>query len=577
MDVEDVTREFYSRLFFLPSLPKLVGIYVVILVAIGLINSYPPGTPRSILISIEQYFILGLMLVAVFLFLSVTKVFTFKRIVGLSMAMFVASTPAELIFYRLTGFKGTGLLAGTGLVYTFLSALYGMVVSIALATVPPFLAFYIVNEVVMGRSLPSSVFLGALITELISLLAGILYLSYFEASGRLAFGCSPMRMIRAFLRTWFTGDPKALEDAFEENAVTSDLKVRTLVLWREGGEPVALVFPTLHYGLFRDVGSARFIYHLEEVLEPKVRVLTFHTAGSHEHNLVSSEDSRRVARLVGDALLEQMVRGSERLRLCRPFRARVEGGWEAFVVNGPTALAMIVVNKEVGNDDLTSKLWDRVVRDPRAPIFTAIADSHSFKGDRVDYVETLEPLVSEVFRRYSCLEGEEFLAGFAEATLDAPCRCVCSPKVKALTLNFGGDRYALVYIYGNNMEGGYRLKLESLVKSMGFKDAEIVTPDDHSCAASFKEAPYDVVSENPALTKAVLEAVREASSNELRATYSTYDVIVRGVKFVGDLIFKLTDQLGKFGKRAERLVIPLVLVSNAAPIVIYTLILSQPH
>ncbi len=573
MDVEDVTRELYGRLFFLPSLPKLVLIYIALLVAIGLVNAFPPGTLHSITISVEQYMILGATFVGVFLFLNISRVFTFKRILGIATAMFLASLPAELIFYRLTGFKGTGILAGTGLIYIILSAFFGMTASIAIASLPPLAAFYIVNSI-MNKGVPSSILLGAIVTEMVSLLAGVLYLSYFESRGR-ASGYSPMKMVRAFLRTWFTGDPTALEEAFAQKAVDSDLLVRTMILWREGGDPIALVFPTLHYGIFREVGSARFIYHLEDVLEPEFKLFTFHTAGSHEHNLVSSSDSIRIAKIIGDEIRRHASLNPRKNLLCRPYRVRVNGGWESFTLCGPNALALMIVNREVGNDDLPASLWDRLMNDPRAPSFIAVADSHSFKGDSVDSVDILEPLINEVFRKYSCVNGEEFLAGYGEARLKGMCRCVCSPRVKALTLNFGGDRYAIVYIYGNNMDGSYRLRLESMIKKHGFKDVEVVTPDDHSCAASFKEAPYDVVSECPPLTKAVIKAVEEAVRNEFKASYSVHDILIRNVRFVGDGILSLMDQLGRLGRRAERMILALILAINTAPIVIYSLVLGQ--
>ena len=573
VDVEDITREFYGRLFLLPTLPKLVVLYAALLAGIGVINALPSTSLYDIALSVEQYVVLGLTLVTVFMFLSATKVFTLKRVVGLSAAMFIASLPAELIFYRLTGLKGTGLLAGTGLVYVVLSAFYGVFISLVIASVPPFAAFWFVNSL-LGKGVSGSVLAAALITEMISLLAGIAYLAYFEKRGRVS-GYSPMRMLRAFLRTWFTGDPKVLEGELARNAVTSDLRVRALVFWREGAEPVMLVFPSLHYGPFRDVGSARFIYHLEEVVEPSFKLFTFHTAGSHEHNLVSSDDSRLIAKLVGEALLAEVPRKVAKLRMCPPYRVRLSDEWESFTLNGPTALIPIIVNKVKGNDDLPPELWDKLIKDERSPPFTAVADSHSFKGDKVTDLNVLEPLINEVLNRYSCSEGEDFLVGYGEAMLDGWCRCVCNQRVKALTLKFGNARYALVYVYGNNMDGAYRLKLEDTVRKLGVNDVEIVTPDDHSCAASFKEAPYDVVSECPPLTEAVVKAVEEAIRAEVPATYSTYDVIVSDVKFVGNGIFELTNQLGRLGRKAEYLILLLLLVSNAAPIVVYTSVLMR--
>ncbi len=564
MDVEEITRKYYGRLFLLPRWHSLLILYLLIVSVVGTINGVPPFTPYSIASSITQYIIIGAALVIVFLFLMATKVFTPKRVLGLSTAMFIASLPAELVFYRLTGFRGVGLLAGTGLVFVVLNAFLTPILALLVSSVPPFVAFITANNL-LGNVMTGNEIAGAVITESISLLAGIAYVAYFEVAGRKFSGISPTWLLRSFLKTWFTGNPSSLEEAFSKIGKEEDVKVKALFILREGAEPIALIYPSIHYGPFRNVGSSRFIYHLESYLEPRLKTFIFHTAGSHEHNLTSSKDSEELARLINIAF-DNVYEEFAHLKMCEPYRVKTDDGWEAFVLSGSTFLAMNIVNKALGNDDLPHTLWHELENHPKAPQVVAVADSHSFKGPKITDVSVLKPLIEEVFRRYSCTEGEEFEAGYGEAVASSMCRSVCNPRVKAMTLNFNGRRYALVYIYGNNMDGEYRLKLENLVKGLGVHDVEIVTPDDHSCAASFKEAPYDVVNECEPLTQAVLEAVKESMQNERPAYYGTYEAVFKGVKVVSDKIFVFIDQLATLGKKAEKGLLVLLAVINAAPI-----------
>ncbi|OYT44455.1 MAG: hypothetical protein B6U85_10010, partial [Desulfurococcales archaeon ex4484_42] len=124
----------------------------------------------------------------------------------------------------------------------------------------------------------------------------------------------------------------------------------------------------------------------------------------------------------------------------------------------------------------------------------------------------------------------------------------------------------LVYIYGNNMDGKFRRKLEKLIWSLGITDAEIITPDDHSCAASIKESPYDIVSECRSLVNAVRKALTSAINNEVRAKYSTLEVVIKNVKFVGHKIFDIAYSVQGVAKVAERMLMLALALLNLLPI-----------
>ncbi len=566
MEAEDIVSRYYGRLFFLPEAWKVALLYIALLIGVGIINGIPPLSVYTIGRSAYQYVIIGIAIFLMFMPLNVSRVFSVKRILGLSLAMIVASLPAEIVFFRITGLRGTGMLAGSGLVFLVLTAFYTPLISLAIASSVPLLAFMAVNE--LFGTLTLNTIMGAALTDLTSILAGNVFWLYIEWLGKRLSGYSPMWLARSFLNTWLTKDPASLEKVFTSTGSITDVKVKALLLNKGGRNRVLMIFPSIHFGPFRDIGSSRFIYQLEGLLEPEFKLLTFHTAGSHEHNIASSQESLRVAEEIAKAVKEKL----NHIKLegmCEPYRVKVNDGWEGFTISSPSSLAVFVVNKKNGNDDLPHELWNIIEEDPRSPEVVAIADSHSFRGPKVTDVRVLKPLIDAVLSRYDCSEGEDFLMGFGEASLKEDCRCICYPKVKFLSIKANGRRYGIAYIYGNNMDGNYRMKLEDMIKSLGYHDVEVVTPDDHSCAASFEDAPYDVVRECPSLSEAVAQAAEKAIKDESPARISPFKFTVPNVRIASDRIFEFIDSLSILGSRGEKGLIALLAVVNVLPLLIY--------
>jgi len=563
MEIESVTRKYYSRLFLLPKAPVLMLLYVAVLAVAALINSVPPLSLSRFVVSFMQYLILGVVLALMYSPLAVAKTLTLKRTLGIAAAMFLVALPAEVVFYRLLLFKGIGLLASSGFAFIILMAFCHPLIALASSTALPLLAFKTVNDL-LGEFVTLQDMVYALMTTATSVGLGAVFLVLIEVKGR-NLGYSPITVARAFIKTWFTGNPVKLEEAFSKYGKIEDLRTKILILNRVGADPVVLVFPTLHFGPFRNIGSSRFIYHMEEALGRHVKSFIFHTAGSHEHNLVSSEDSVGLAKKL-NTLINNYYSTLANLKMCEPMRIKVEG-WSAYVLRGPTLAVVFLVNTERGSDDLPHELWEYLESKLSDQLMTAVVDSHSFKGEKVSDLRELEGVINEVVSKCKCEEGRDFMVGYGEGVINGKCTGVCHNLVKALTMNFGGRRYAIVYIYGNNMDGRYRTKLEEMIKKLGFIEVEIVTPDDHSCAASLTETPYDIVREDREVTKAVLKAVKEAVSNEMEAYYSTLEAVVKNVKYVGRSIFNMAVGLGKLGSLAEKFLPFLVILMNAAPVV----------
>ncbi|MCS7109162.1 MAG: DUF2070 family protein, partial [Sulfolobales archaeon] len=222
-------------------------------------------------------------------------------------------------------------------------------------------------------------------------------------------------------------------------------------------------------------------------------------------------------------------------------------------------------NIHQGNDDLPFSIWRKtedIFKVNRELNIVAIADSHSAKGPPIKDGEELLHLVERIGSVNKCVE-EEVYVGYSEVS-GLGCRELCYDKVKVLSFRFSsGEKYALVYLYGNNVDLETRNNITNLMKSLGYNESLVVTPDDHSCAASFKERPYYVVSGCSSLYEAISRAVEKASENESRARYVTLENIFHEVELAGQNIWRLTSLIEDLGRTAMRTLLTTIALSNA--------------
>lgn len=562
-DAGDIAKDFYSRLFILPRASVVGAMAAVFVLTLAAINEPWPPSTEGFAYSLASYAMMFGSMTLIYSSLMITRVFNPKRVVGLVLVSLLAALPTEIAVYRLSGLRGVSAVASAGFTASILTAFHSPPLAFALSVAGSVLAFMTANY---GSAYDMNTVLAALMA---SIAMGAAYLVVIEVRGR-GMGYSPLKAVRAFLKVWFTRSTKDFERFFGEHGETTSVKVHGMVL-ESGDKRLLLAFPSIHYGPLWHVGSASFIYHLTDSAGRRgMDALAFHTPGSHEHNLVSERESRELAaEIVADA--ERVARENAPVAVCEPFVARAPGGWEAFVIPTETVSAAIIENRN-GNDDLPHQLWgiaeEAVGKSDSVAL--ALADAHSRVGKKVVDPELLKPLINEIVKGLKCSSGRrEIVAGVGEARVKGVCRGLCRDVVKALTLVVEGRRYVLVYAFGNNMMSEAHDKLEEVAREVGGAEAAvIVTPDDHSCAASVRETPYDSVWPCGALEEAVAEAVREAVSSEGPARIKTFTGVYEPYTIMGEGVWKMMEGLDRLGKVAETGILALALASNvAAPVI----------
>ncbi|MEM1623768.1 MAG: DUF2070 family protein [Sulfolobales archaeon] len=566
MDAESIVNKYYRLITLTPS-RKTTSLLLLafVLTIYAFATAFPAADLGKYAEELFFYSVESLLFMLLLMPLRRSRIFNFKRMVNFISAVLLMVLPAETILTRLGGLKGSGLSVSSGLLAFVFIGLYEFGTAIALSVLPT-VPVLLIGILGLGYD-PYDFTISVTSISMASLAIGILALYSIEYSGR-SRGVSPLSSARAFMKTWLTGDHGYLEELIRSLGVTDRVTIKVLVLKRELGEPIALVFPDIHFGPFRNVGSSRFPYVLEDSLEPNMEAFVFHTPGSHERNVATFSESREIARAVASSISSYYGQLSD-YGICKPSVLR-EGEWEVFVFRGSTTAVLFLTNVARGNDDLPYGIWrkvEEILGTNRKLNLVAVVDSHAAKGPPVRDVGELNTIIEKLSDIDRCSE-EDVYVGYGEA-VGTGCRELCYDKVKVITFRFSdGERYVIVYIYGNNIDIQTRSNIVNLMKRMGYKEALVVTPDDHSCAASFKEKPYYVVSDCPGLYEAVVKAVEKAVENEAGARYVTIEHVFHNVELAGDNIWKLTSLIEDLGKKALRSLLITIAVVNLLALLI---------
>jgi len=560
MDNEYIVRKYYRRLFLLPKTYVILATYLLITTSVAVIEVVPSKNVVTYFENILNYLKGSTTFLILNLILMKSKTLNTKRVLGLTTVLITTFSVAEVVFTKLLGVKGLGILASSGLSYIVLPAFLNYIRALTASTIPQLITYLVLNNV-LGVDVITYI-VNAVIVQALTLTTALMTLTTIEFKGRSTLGIKPLSLINAFVGSWFSNDPKPIEYEFMKYSESKEVLMRFVTFKSFNGDNILLVFPTIHFGPFRNIGSSRFIYRLEDVLGNRYHLLVFHTPGSHERNLVSSEDVEELIKYVNN-YVDGLVNMVADVKPCRPYVVRTNG-WEAYVIPFQTGLITFVKNLDRGCDDLPYEVWELL--NSNNTYVNALVDTHSSKGSNDYDLKVFKELLGEVLNNYRCDEVIGFQVGYSEDYLNSVCRGVCYGKVKALVMNFNNSKHVLIYIYGNNMDLNFRKLLTSEISKLGFNYVEVVTPDDHSCAASFKESPYDIVSYSEDLVNVVKNVVVSAADNLSNATIRTADIIIKDVRLFGSKVWDMVRGLDILGKLVIKYLPITIFVMNLTPL-----------
>ncbi len=572
---EDLVNRLYKKLFYLPRTTLLSAVYVIE----GFIISLPGSGPRislPILLSVFLGMAVYLLLLYLF-FVAGGAVDSFKKSLGI--AVFSLAPYIIVDFFAISKDRlFLSFSASSGMIflihYIFKGRLprslaVALIASIAASACALYSLSMIGSRGADGGSLLVSKIPGVFIASAVSIVVFAFFIAVLELGGR-ASGMRTFEVARGFLRSWLFGENELLERAFYRNAVRDSLKIRVLSIYRDVGRPIHLIYPGFHYGPFKRVGSADAVYIVDKYVEDLgAASLVFHTIGSHERNIVLRSSVEKIARELAGRLGRES--GGDYLEaVAEPVRVSREP-WSCLAIGGGRCVAIYISNNN-GADDLPETVEKTFLGIEKARgLMISVADSHNNHGrDRVNESVIAEIAVEAIDRLRA--PGVPVMIGYGEHSMGRLCRGMCSGRVKVLAIKGGRGVYAIIYLYGNNMLKHARESIVRAVKNLGFADVEVVTPDDHSCAAESLGTAYTAIHLCQDLVRATVAAASEALKDLKPARISCSEHSWEEVPFMGRAVWNYLRALEALGPLTSKLWIVTLAASIALVTIAVTLI-----
>ncbi|MGC9009525.1 MAG: DUF2070 family protein [Sulfolobales archaeon] len=560
-DIEGFLRELYAKLFALPKSITLVILYVagnITILLTGLLITKDPIIALKVFIAAVVYISLILL---TYRRIGEVRV-DIKRILGIAFFSIIPYSLASLLM--LLPVPNRDVLA----LYAASSAMLFLIRFIFWGNI--FSSFGIGVFIGVATSFTASLnyvwekLLTYLMTSVSTSLAMLIFISLLEILGR-SNGIKPFELGRGFIRSWMFDDHSSLEDTLEKDSIKRDVSIKTIIFNREDRDNVIWVFPGFHFGPFRRVGSSDAVYVLEEALGDVGKTMVFHTLGSHERNIVKRKYVREISEEFAKELRDY-IRENKSVNNMYMINLRGLDGWGSYVVGSEKCYSYILYNLS-GADDIQIDAEDFLKKLHGSETLVAVADAHSNYSRRSVNYSALKRLLVEINDRSD--HREEILRiGFGEAFTRSNCGGLCSGLVKSMIIETSGGRDALIYLYGNNMLRSANERVREIVMKKGFRDVIIITPDDHSCAATSVGDPYTAVKYCSDLMDAILESLDKATKDLSPARIMCYEKIFRDIPLMGEAVWNYIRGLEVLGPLTPRLWIIFLLVSIGISLII---------
>jgi len=513
---EAITRKYYSKIKSLPNIKVISGISVLESALVYL---------RSLTLGIEYFISLILYLSVMLILLRELKVTLFF----LDLTAFI---------YLIFPFFSRDFLLSFGIIAPLVG--YGSLASKseAKATLIMFLSTF-VPSIAFGFRLDILIYS---IT-----ITGIFYIYVYllNRKGEKLTGLKSLQIVRPFIEGIVKKDYEALEKFLDGLGIKTNLRIGMFRFTDH-----FFILPKIHFGLSGEIGSSKFLYHLEE-LNPNN--IVFHGPGSHEIDITSNKQTKEVAKLVFSEEINETNWKDQTFYGIYPWSSRCNFMGVTLLFSNSSLT--FVERPGKGIDDLPLKLWDYVTKgadyivDCHNEYLSEELPSHSDKC----IIENVENV--KKFRRSATLKP--LLVAIKEGMVKN-CEGLCKNVVRVIVISDGEKKVGIIYLYANNSDPSLTKAIrERIGKLVDFP--LLVTPDDHTCTASSMKDLYLPAQYCKELLDLAENLTREAISDLKEVKVSVKEIDVKGVKVLGKMLSNFVTALEEVGNYTIRTFwIPLV-------------------
>lgn len=333
-------------------------------------------------------------------------------------------------------------------------------------------------------------------------------------------------------------------DLFEQIIKGSEENITwNALLIKNGNRVKAILEPGIHYGPFKGVGSSDFPRYIVNLTDYKV--LPLHGCGSHEKNVVSSNDMKRYVRY----LFSKIFKSSE--NSCKPL-IPFQGSYNdwSYLVFGCKKKPLILLWNIKGSEDIScdavKEFLDKAI----------IVDSHCIETDKMSLFDIKEALKNALNGIEECRSETRCCLEFFHVDNNIIKEAnLCENWFALFKQCCDNNCKTIVVIPSNNIEVVSSTRYMNALRGL----AHMVTIDDHSCISDGSNKGALVWSDN--FLKLVKDSIRNCVPSSCELSFKSGEV---KLKLWGNDTFKELSDLMKRGKKAWYLVLGLYIL----PIVI---------
>ncbi len=344
-------------------------------------------------------------------------------------------------------------------------------------------------------------------------------------------GINGPELLRAFGYDYLAENPEPLESLLTQISVVQDVPME-LIVFKSGDTLVSIgVILYVHPGPFRDIGSSGLPSVVIQHIKRKYGVQAFvlHGTCTHHQNLTNKIDYQialdEIDRLIKEVEVHPKASG---LQMSEHGKFKV---WTFFT--GDDALAITTSAPEF-TDDIALEIGIAAANEARQSAsgirYVALSDGHNcidhdavslMPGDdeEKDYIEAVREAITanQTRKRGNISIGtHQIVPEFISAK-----EGMGPAGVIAVALQSDDETTALISVDGNNVEPGYRERVQEALMKKGFDAAEITTTDTHLVnAISLSSKGYPPVGQNKPdeILDVILKAAEVARSNLIQVS-----------------------------------------------------------
>ncbi len=313
-----------------------------------------------------------------------------------------------------------------------------------------------------------------LVSSLIYGFAGYLFIRGTTSVFRREFREDPLFFVSSFLNylgRFTKEDEKKLNRFFYEIYVDRKVPVSAMVFRGERGIKAAFVAPYIHPGPFGSLGGSDIPNKLEKMLNMD-NLMVFHTTTTHDNNIATEEDVKKIA----DAIKEMLDEDCEYQEFSDVKRGKIHDvSFFAQRFGDYAFIALIPQNAQFDDVELNTGL--AIIKSVKKELKDAMAiDSHNcFDENSVPL--SLTPMdVMGIERELKGLKADKKIKmGFSSVNFDG--KSVGPGGIRAAVFQYGEKKIAYILVDGNNIKKGLRNKIREEIKNVD--EIELFSTDNH--------------------------------------------------------------------------------------------------